>query len=189
MAFFKPKSALKTIAPLETAGEVFAVLQTNLGQMRARLFVADAPQTVTNFVQLAEGTVAWKGPWSGKDEQRPFYDGLGFHRIVSGFVIQGGCPKGDGTGGPGWQFADECKPNRRHDKAGVLSMANAGPNTNGSQFFITCAATPELDGKHTVFGELESGHDVLTQIASSQVDGNEKPRTPVVIQSVRIERA
>jgi len=189
MGFFKPKSSLKTISPVEPAAQVAAVIETSLGTLRAQLFVADAPQTVTNFVQLAEGSTAWKSPWSGKDEQRPFYDGLNFHRIVPGFVVQGGCPKGDGTGGPGWQFADECKPSRTHGKAGVLSMANAGPNTNGSQFFITLAATPELDGKHTVFGELVSGHDVLAQIAAVPLDASEKPRTPVVIRSVRIERA
>jgi peptidyl-prolyl cis-trans isomerase A (cyclophilin A) len=188
MAFFGNKKPLKTIAPLESAHQVDAVIQTTLGTMRAKLFVDKAPQTVTNFIQLVEGTTPWKNPIDGKDEQRPFYDGLQFHRVIDGFMVQGGCPKGDGTGGPGYQFGDEFHPELRHTRSGILSMANAGPNTNGSQFFITCDATPHLDNKHSVFGEIVEGMDVLQKIATTPTDRNDRPRKPVMIESIRIER-
>jgi len=164
MAFFGNKKPLKTITPLETSRQVDAVIQTTFGTLRARLFVDKAPQTVTNFVQLAEGTTQWTNPLTGEAEQRPFYDGLQFHRVIDGFMVQGGCPKGDGTGGPGYQFGDEFHDELRHARAGMLAMANAGPNTNGSQFFITLAETPWLDGKHTVFGRVIEGMDVVNRI-------------------------
>ncbi len=188
MAFFAPKKALKTITPLETASKVFAEIQTNFGMLRVRLFVDKAPATVTNFIQLAEGTTTWKNPLTGVDERRPFYDGLPFHRIISGFMVQGGCPKGDGTGGPGYQFADEFHSSLRHERAGILSMANAGPNTNGSQFFITSDATPHLDGRHSVFGEVVDGLDVLKAIGTTPTDREDRPRKPVVIEAIRIVR-
>lgn len=188
MAFFGNKKALKTITPLEDSRQVDAVIQTTLGTLRARLFVDKAPQTVTNFIQLAEGTTPWTNPLTGNQEQRPFYDGLQFHRVIEGFMVQGGCPKGDGTGGPGYQFGDEFHEDLRHSHPGVLSMANAGPNTNGSQFFITCDATPHLDNKHSVFGEIVEGIEILQKIATTPTDRNSVPRKQVAIESIRIER-
>jgi len=150
----------------ETLQEVSAVVRTNKGDINLRLFAAHAPATVANFVNLAK---------------RGYYDGLTFHRVIPNFMIQGGCPQGTGTGGPGYKFEDECSPELRHDKPGKLSMANAGPGTNGSQFFITHVETPWLDGKHTVFGEVLSANDqaVVNAIAvgdtleSIQLDGEE----------------
>lgn len=191
MSFFGAKPAgLKVIAPLETAQTVHADFQTTLGTFRVQLFVDRAPQTVTNFIQLAEGTVAWKNPLTGKDETRPYYDGLLFHRVIDGFMLQGGCPKGDGTGGPGWKFGDEFHATLRHSKPGMLSMANAGPGTNGSQFFVTVAPTPHLDGKHSVFGEVVSGMDVVNTIAKVRVDRqSNRPVTPVNITKITIIRS
>jgi len=188
MSFFG-KKALKTIAPLETARNIEAVFETSMGPIRIRLFADKAPATVTNFIQLAEGTTSWKNPVSGADETRPFYDGLQFHRVIPGFMVQGGCPKGDGTGGPGYQFADEFHPDLRHVRAGMVSMANAGPNTNGSQFFLTCDATPHLDNRHSIFGEVIEGLDIVQKIANTPRDRNDRPRKPVTLDSVRIVRA
>jgi len=134
--------------------ELTAVFATAKGEIRITLFPAEAPQTVANFVNLA---------------QRGYYDGLKFHRVIANFMIQGGDPTGTGMGGPGYNFADEFSPSRRHDSAGVLSMANAGPGTNGSQFFITHGPTPHLDGKHSVFGKVASGQDVVDTIAQDDV--------------------
>lgn len=191
MSFFGAKPAgLKVIAPLETAKVVYADFATTLGNFRVQLFVDKAPQTVTNFIQLAEGTVTWKNPLTGKDENRPYYDGLLFHRVIDGFMLQGGCPKGDGTGGPGWKFGDEFDKTLRHSKPGMLSMANSGPGTNGSQFFVTVAPTPHLDDKHSVFGEVISGMDIVQTIAKTRVDprGN-RPVSPVNINKIKIVRA
>ena len=132
----------------------YAHFLTNQGQFVIRLYDDVAPKTVANFVGLAEGTKAWKDPVTGQSVTRPFYDGLTFHRVIDGFMIQGGCPLGTGTGGPGYRFEDEFSPGARHGRAGILSMANAGPGTNGSQFFITLGATPHLDNRHSVFGEV-----------------------------------
>ena len=137
----------------------YARFTTNQGTFVVKLFDDVAPKTVANFVGLAEGTKAWKDPVSGQSVTRPFYDGLTFHRVIDGFMIQGGCPMGNGMGGPGYRFEDEFSPTARHSRAGILSMANAGPGTNGSQFFITHTATPWLDGKHTVFGEIIGAED------------------------------
>ncbi len=188
MSFFG-KKPLKTIAPLETATTVYADFDTTLGKFRVQLFVDKAPQTCTNFIQLAEGTVAWKNPFTAKDETRPYYDGLIFHRVIDGFMLQAGCPKGEGTGGPGWQFGDEFHPTLRHSKPGILSMANAGPGTNGSQFFVTVAPTPHLDNKHSVFGEVIEGMDVVYAIAKTPVDARDRPRTPMHINTITIVRA
>jgi len=187
MSFFG-KKPLKTIAPLESAKKVSAIFHTSMGDFTVQLFVEKAPQTVTNFIQLAEGTVAWTNPFTGKPETKPYYNGLGFHRVIDGFMLQGGCPKGDGTGGPGWQFGDEFDSSLRHDKPGILSMANAGPGTNGSQFFVTVAPTPHLDGRHTVFGAVTEGLDVVFAIGKTPTDARDKPRTPVIIQSIEIKR-
>ncbi len=144
---------------------LYAKLETSRGEILLQLYHQRVPQTVANFVGLAEATKAWKDPISGKSKKTRFYDGLSFHRVIADFMIQGGCPHGKGTGGPGYRFRDECHPDRRHDGPGVLSMANAGPNTNGSQFFITHSAQPHLDGKHTVFGRVLEGLDVVNRIS------------------------
>ena len=130
-----------------------------LGSFQCELFEKQTPKTVANFVGLARGVRPFYDPKTKAWEKRPFYDGLTFHRVIKDFMIQGGCPHGSGTGGPGYKFEDECRPDLKHNKPGILSMANAGPRTNGSQFFITHVATPWLDGKHTVFGEVVSADD------------------------------
>jgi peptidyl-prolyl cis-trans isomerase A (cyclophilin A) len=165
-----------------------AHFQTTLGDFTVELFDAKAPKTVANFADLAEGSKEWKHPKTGEKHKTPFYDGLIFHRIIPGFVIQGGDPVGQGFGGPGYQFADEFHPDLRHDGVGVLSMANAGPNTNGSQFFITLGPTPHLDRKHSVFGKVVKGLDVIDKIGRAQTDRNDRPVTPVVMNKVTIER-
>ena len=167
----------------------YAILETSQGSMVCRLFEKEAPQTVANFVGLAEGTREFSDPSTGKKTKRPFFDGLAFHRVIPDFMIQGGCPLGNGTGGPGYRFADEFHPSLRHDGPGKLSMANSGPGTNGSQFFVTVAATPWLDNRHTIFGEVIEGQDVAVKISQSPRDSGDRPRTPVILKSVRIERA
>ena len=166
-----------------------ALFTTSEGNFKIRLFDQEVPNTVANFVGLAEGTKEFTDPKSGQKTKRPFYDGLAFHRVIDGFMLQGGCPLGTGTGGPGYKFADEFNPKLRHSKPGMLSMANSGPNTNGSQFFVTLAATPWLDNKHSVFGEVVEGMDVVKKIGSvPTAKPSDKPIKPVVIQSVKIER-
>ncbi|HXX13554.1 MAG TPA: peptidylprolyl isomerase [Candidatus Eremiobacteraceae bacterium] len=165
----------------------YAVFETNMGNIVVKLLEKEAPKTVENFIGLAEGTKEFTNPLTGKKEKRNFYDGLTFHRVIPQFMIQGGCPRGDGRGGPGYNFADEFHPSLKHSKAGKLSMANAGPNTNGSQFFITVAPTPHLDNRHTIFGEVVEGQDVADKISKTPRDGMDKPRTPVTMK-VRVER-
>jgi len=160
------------------ANEIYAVFDTTEGKFKIRLFAAQAPRTVENFVTLAEGTKTGK----------PFYDGTIFHRVIPNFMIQGGDPEGTGHGGPGYKFADEFHPELKHTKPGVLSMANAGPNTNGSQFFITVAATPWLDNRHTVFGEVIEGYSVVEQISKMPRGAQDRPSKDVKVQSVKIER-
>ena len=167
----------------------YAVFETSQGEIVVRLLEKEAPNTVANFVGLAEGTKEFTDHRSGKKEKRPFYDGLIFHRVIPDFMIQGGCPEGSGRGGPGYKFGDEFQSGLKHSKAGKLSMANAGPGTNGSQFFITVAATPWLDNKHTIFGEVVEGQDVADKISKLPRDGSDRPRTPVTINKLRIERA
>jgi peptidyl-prolyl cis-trans isomerase A (cyclophilin A) len=166
----------------------YAVLETSQGNMVCRLFEKEAPQTVANFIGLAEGTKEFTDPKTGKKSKRPFFDGLAFHRVIPSFMIQGGCPLGTGTGGPGYKFADEFHPSLRHDRPGKLSMANSGPGTNGSQFFVTVAATPWLDNRHSIFGEVIEGQDIATKISEVPRDSSDRPRTPVVLEHVRIER-
>ena len=162
---------------------------TTGGSFTVRLFDQDVPNTVGNFVGLAEGTKEWTDPNSGRKVKRPYYDGLIFHRVIDGFMIQGGDPLGTGTGGPGYNFADEFSPKLRHDKVGILSMANAGPNTNGGQFFITLAPTPWLDDRHSVFGEVIEGLDVVKQIGKTPTSKpGDRPLKPVTVQSVKIDR-
>jgi peptidyl-prolyl cis-trans isomerase A (cyclophilin A) len=163
---------------------------TSEGKFTVRLFEEEVPDTVANFVGLASGAKEFTEPQSGRKATRPFFDGLTFHRIIDGFMIQGGDPLGTGTGGPGYRFADEFHPKLRHSKAGILSMANAGPNTNGSQFFITLAATPWLDNRHSVFGEVTEGMDVVQKIGRTPTSKpGDRPIKPVVVQSVTIERS
>src|SRR5206468_180121 len=144
----------------------YAIFETSQGNIVVRLLEKEAPKTVANFVGLAEGTKEFTSEKTGQKEKRPIYDGLIFHRVIPQFMIQGGCPQSNGMGGPGYKFADEFHPSLNHSKAGILSMANAGPNSNGSQFFITVAATPWLDNRHTVFGEVVEGQDVANKISN-----------------------
>lgn len=167
-----------------------ATLSTNYGDITITLFANHAPKTVANFVGLAEGTKEWKDPKTGQVSQEKFYDGLTFHRIIPNFMIQGGCPLGTGTGGPGYSFGDEFHPELVFDRPYLLAMANAGPNTNGSQFFITVAPTTWLNRKHTIFGEVadQSSRDVVDAIAAVRTGHQDKPVEPVVVESVTIER-
>ena len=166
----------------------YAVFETSQGNIVVRLLEKEAPKTVENFVGLAEGTKEFTNEKTGQKEKRPFYDGLIFHRVIPNFMIQGGCPQGSGMGGPGYKFADEFHASLKHNKPGKLSMANAGPGTNGSQFFITVAATPWLDNKHTIFGEVVEGQDVADKISKLPRDGSDRPKTPVTLNKVRIEK-
>ncbi|MDR1195460.1 MAG: peptidylprolyl isomerase [Endomicrobium sp.] len=165
-----------------------AVIETSLGTITIELFPDKAPKTVENFINLAEGTKEFTDLKTGKKTKRKFYDGLAFHRVIPDFMVQGGCPLGTGTGGPGYKFEDEIDPSLKFDKPGKLAMANAGPNTNGSQFFITEVATPWLNGNHTIFGQVISGMDIVKKITRTETDFSDKPIEPVVIKSVTIER-
>jgi peptidyl-prolyl cis-trans isomerase A (cyclophilin A) len=168
---------------------VYAHFDTTLGPFTAELYETQAPKTVANFAGLAEGSKEWTHPKTGEKQKKPFYDGIIFHRIISGFVIQGGDPLGKGYGGPGYQFEDEFHPDLRHDRMGMLSMANAGPNTNGSQFFITLGPTPHLDRRHSIFGAVTKGIDVVEKIGQVKTDRDDRPVTPVVINKITIERS
>ncbi len=165
-----------------------ATLQTTLGEIECELWTDEAPQTVLNFVELAEGSREWTDPRTGRKVELPLYDGTIFHRVIPGFMIQGGDPLGNGTGGPGYRFEDEVTNGKSFDEPGLLAMANSGPNTNGSQFFITDRATPHhLDGKHTIFGKCED-LDVVQAIAETPTGARDRPSTDVVLERVRIDR-
>ena len=167
---------------------VYAEFITSEGNFTIKLHDQETPNTVANFVGLAEGTKEWTDPRTNQKVKRPYYDGIIFHRVIDGFMIQGGDPLGQGIGGPGYAFADEFHPALRHDKAGILSMANRGPNTNGGQFFITLGPTPHLDNRHTVFGEVSDGMDVVRKIGSVRTGDRDRPVTDVVIERVNITR-
>jgi peptidyl-prolyl cis-trans isomerase A (cyclophilin A) len=160
---------------------------TSLGTFTARLMPEHAPDTVANFVELATGERKWRDSRDGATKTTPLYDGTVFHRVIPDFMIQGGDPEGTGRGGPGYTFADEVKGGPSFDRPGLLGMANAGPNTNGSQFFVTVAATPHLTGKHTIFGEVTEGYDVVEAISRLDTDAMDRPREAVVLERVEIE--
>lgn len=167
----------------------YAVFTTSEGQIVARLFEKDAPKTVTNFVELAEGKREWTHPVSRKTSSEKLYDGTIFHRVIPDFMIQAGDPAGNGMGGPGYRFEDETKGSpHKFNVPGKLAMANAGPNTNGSQFFITVAPTDWLTGKHTIFGEVVEGQNIVEKISRVSRNSQDKPHNPVVIESLVIER-
>ena len=168
---------------------VYAKFDTSEGTFTARLFDDLAPKTVENFVGLAEGTTTWTDPRNNKKvTDQPYYDGVIFHRVIAGFMIQSGDPLGQGIGGPGYSFADEFSPQLRHNKPGIFSMANSGPNTNGGQFFITLGPTPHLDNRHSVFGEVVEGLDVVQKIGSTKTAARDRPVKDIVINKVTIER-
>ncbi|MDO5735186.1 MAG: peptidylprolyl isomerase [Propionibacteriaceae bacterium] len=165
-----------------------ATLHTTKGDIVINLFDEQAPKTVANFTGLAGGTKEYADPQTRQKTTGKFYDGLGFHRVISGFMIQGGCPLGTGTGGPGYQFEDEFHPELSFDRPYLLAMANAGPGTNGSQFFITAGPTPHLNRRHTIFGEVtdEASQRVIDDIETTDTDSRDRPKTPVVINSVTL---
>ena len=167
----------------------YAIFDTTEGQIVVRLFENDAPVTVKNFIELAEGTREWSHPTTREKSTKPLYNGTIFHRVIPDFMIQGGDPTGTGMGGPGYKFQDETKGSpHSFDKKGKLAMANSGPNTNGSQFFITVAPTAWLTGNHTIFGEVVEGQDIADKISKVARNRQDKPNTDVVLNSVKIER-
>lgn len=168
---------------------LYAVMETSQGNITLELFEKDAPKTVANFVGLAEGTKEWTDPKTRQKVKRPLYDGVVFHRVIPGFMIQGGDPLGNGTGGPGYQFEDEFSANLKFDRPGRLAMANAGRNTNGSQFFITEGATDWLNNRHTIFGQVIEGQEVVKKIVALPRDERDRPKTEVVINKVKIIRS
>jgi peptidyl-prolyl cis-trans isomerase A (cyclophilin A) len=170
------------------AQDLYATLKTNHGDIEVKLFPNHAPKTVSNFTELAEGKREWVDPRSGQKSSDRLYDGTIFHRVISGFMIQGGDPLGTGTGGPGYRFADEFHPELQFDRPYLLAMANAGPGTNGSQFFITVSPTPHLNRKHTIFGEVidPDSQRVVDAIATTATDGSDRPLNAVAIESITI---
>ena len=170
------------------AEDLTATLRTTMGTIVLRLFPDHAPKTVQNFVGLAEGTIEWTDPRTGRRTTDPLYNGTVFHRVIDNFMLQGGDPLGNGRGGPGYEFEDEFHPERRFDRPYLLAMANAGPGTNGSQFFITVVPTPHLNGRHTIFGEVVEGADVVDAIAKTETDRGDRPVKDVVLESVTIDR-
>ena len=191
-----PAPAAQPAASASSASQygpgTYALFTTTKGDFIVRFFDQDAPKTVANFVGLATGRTAWKDPRTKAMVHRPFYSNLLFHRVIPNFMIQGGDPTGTGMGGPGYEFADEISPKHHHDRAGIMSMANHGPNTNSSQFFITVAPYPSLDGHYSIFGEVVEGLDNVIAISkvprSMAGPDKDRPITPVVIKSVKIEK-
>ncbi len=182
------KPSHPALPPVQLPAEpgLYAVLYTSMGDIVCRLFPQDAPKTIANFRGLATGTKIWTDPKTGRKRRTPLYSGTIFHRVIPQFMIQGGDPLGNGTGDPGYKFEDEFSPDHVFDKPGMLAMANSGPDTNGSQFFITVAPTPWLNGKHTIFGEVVSGQEVADRISEVPRDDQDKPLTPVKIIRISI---
>jgi len=178
-------SALPPV-PLPAEPGLYAVIYTSMGDIVCRLFPKDAPKAVANFRELATGTKLWTDPRTGRKTRRPLYSGTIFHRVIPQFMIQGGDPLGSGSGDPGYKFADEFSPDHTFDKPGMLAMANSGPDTNGSQFFITVAPTPWLNGKHTIFGEVVTGQEVADKISEVPRNSEDKPDTPVKVIRISI---
>lgn len=183
------KEVLMNELKLTPGQKLIAELDTSMGKINIELFWEKAPMTVRNFVELAMGKKEWTHPNSGEKSSKPLYNGTTFHRVIKGFMIQGGDPAGNGMGGPGYRFKDEFHPELKHDKKGILSMANAGANTNGSQFFITDGPTPHLDNRHSVFGVVADPASlaVVEKIASVPTGAQDKPQTPIVINKVDIK--
>lgn len=181
------KKMAKKSVPKREKG-MYVNFDTSMGTIVCKLFDKDTPVTVSNFVGLAEGTKEWVDPKTGKKVKKKFYDGLTFHRVIPNFMIQGGCPLGTGTGGPGYQFQDEIVPTLKFDRPGLLAMANAGPGTNGSQFFITHAPTLWLTGKHTIFGEVVEGQDIVIAMGNVPRGQADRPNTPVIMKKVTIQK-
>lgn len=167
---------------------LYAIFETNMGTIVCQLFEKETPVTVANFTGLAQGTKEFTDMKTGQKAKRPFYDGLIFHRVIPNFMIQGGCPLGVGMGGPGYKFEDEFVPSLKFDRPGRLAMANSGPGTNGSQFFITEAATPWLDNHHTIFGQVVEGGELIGKIARVECGPGNKPVKPIVMNKVTIKR-
>jgi peptidyl-prolyl cis-trans isomerase A (cyclophilin A) len=175
---------------VQGSGQLYARFVTSMGTMIAQLEEQRAPNTVKNFVGLATGTQSWKDPKSGQVKQGvPYYDGTIFHRVIPDFMIQGGDPLGQGTGGPGYRFGDEFHPELKHTGPGILSMANAGPGTNGSQFFVCEKATPWLDNKHSVFGQVIVNAELIPKITHSATGPRDKPVRDIVLQKLEIFRS
>ncbi|RMG55711.1 MAG: peptidylprolyl isomerase [Acidobacteria bacterium] len=169
--------------------KLYATIETNMGTFEFELFPDKAPKTVANFVELAEGKKWWTHPLTRRRQKKRFYDGLTFHRVINGFIIQGGDPLGNGRGGPGYKFEDEIVPDLKFDRPGRVAMANSGPNTNGSQFFITLRALPKLNGKYTIFGQVVKGMNVVRRIARVPTDPRtDRPLKPVIMRKVTIKR-
>jgi peptidyl-prolyl cis-trans isomerase A (cyclophilin A) len=167
----------------------YAILETTEGNIVCRLFPEDAPKTVKNFIELAEGKRDWNDSVSGKKGPGPLFSGTVFHRVIPNFMIQGGDPSGTGTGGPGYKFEDETKnSSHKFDRTGKLAMANSGPNTNGSQFFVTVAPTPWLTGNHTIFGEVIEGQEIADKISKAARNSQDRPKQDVVLNAVKIEQ-
>ncbi len=187
----RPAKAPEPVLPpvtLPTDPGEYAVIYTSMGTIVCRLFPAEAPKAVANFVGLARGTKPWTNPQTGKAMHTPLYSGTTFHRVIPDFMIQGGDPEGTGEGSPGYKFDDEISPNHHFDKPGVLAMANSGPNTNGSQFFITVAPAEHLEGHYSIFGEVVSGQEVADAISKVPRDENDKPNTPVKVIKIAIKQ-
>lgn len=185
-----PFSMKQATAGLKGKGQLMVRIETSLGVVEAELFEFRTPTTVANFVGLARGLKPFRDIKTGKTVTRPYYDGIVFHRVIPNFMVQTGCPEGSGRGGPGYTFEDEFYPTLKHDAPGTLSMANSGPGTNGSQFFITDVPTPHLDRRHSVFGRVSKGLGVVRKIARVSRDPRTNaPRTPVIMKKVTIYRA
>lgn len=182
------QKAKPSSAPAKRAPGLYAIINTTMGTIVCQLFEKETPKTVTNFMDLAEGRKAYLSPRTGRMIKGRFYDGIQFHRVIPGFMIQAGDPTATGRYSPGFTFEDEIRPTLKFDRPGRLAMANRGPNTNGSQFFITVAATPHLNGKHTIFGQVVEGQAVANKISTVKRDANDKPIDPVRITSITFER-